>query len=73
MTYTESQKRATNRYRAKVRGTAHFKEKIREYTARGWERVKEDPDRLDKKRSYEREAYYRHPDRILMAIRFLFC
>jgi len=76
MTYTEAQKLATYRYRAKVKETAHFKDKVREYTARGWKRKKDDAKRLDTKRTYEREAYRRrhplNPDRVLPSIRLLF-
>ncbi len=72
MVYSEAQKQATYRYRAKVRDTPAFKEKVRLYTARGWERKKEDPDRIARKREYERDAYHRQPDRILVSIRWLF-
>lgn len=72
MVYSEAQKQATYRYRAKVRDTPAFQEKVRLYTARGWERKKEDPERLARKREYERDAYHRQPDRILVSIRLLF-
>ena len=72
MPYTENHKQAIYRYRDKVKDTENFKAKVRAYTARGWERVKADPERLEQKRVYERDAYYRHPDRILMAVRLLF-
>lgn len=72
MPYSEAQKRATYRYRAKVKDTEHFKEKVREYVARHWETLKDDPDRLERKREYERAAYHRQPDRILTSIRRLF-
>ena len=72
MVYSEAQKRATYKYRARVKDTEHFKGKVKEYTARGWQKVKDDPDLLALKRTYEREKYRRDPDRIIMSIRKLF-
>ena len=46
MTYGESQKRATYRYRAKIRDTEAFKEKTRQYCTKSYAKSLENPTKI---------------------------
>ncbi len=74
MVYSEAAKRATYKYRLKVKETENYKAKMRIYSARSWDIIKEDAKRLEKKRASDRKAYFdrTEPDRILISIRILF-
>ena len=74
MVYSEAAKRATYKYRKKVKGTDNYKTKMRIYSARSWDILKDDAERLEKKRAGDRKAYFdrTEPDRILLCIRILF-
>ena len=59
MTYTDSQKRATYRYREKVRQTDAFKAKVREYNRRSYASTVENPAKLAKHNDRARwQRYY---------------
>ena len=58
MVYSEAAKRATYKYRLKVKETENYKGKVSEYSARSWEILKADVERLEKKRAGDRKAYF---------------
>ncbi len=58
MTYGPAQKRATYRYRDKIRSTAEFKEKTRQYCSKSYAKLLENPTKVAQMANAVKVKYY---------------